>query len=62
MKGFEVKFNVYANTQEEADLASGAIKQFISEMAQKGVAVTAEKVSRAINKWKGSPFVINYFR
>lgn len=62
MKGFEVKFNVYANTQEEADLASGAIKQFISEMAQKGVAVTAEKVSHAINKWKGSPFVINYFR
>ena len=62
MQGFEIKFNVYAETQGEADLASEAIKQFISSMAQKGIAVTANKVSGAIQKWKDNYFVTNYFR
>ena len=62
MKGFEVKFNVYANTQAEADLASDAIKQFISEQAQKGVAVTAEKLTDAVRRWKDNFLVTNYFR
>ena len=62
MQGYEVKFNVYANSQEEADRMTEAAKGFITEMAQKGVAVTAEKLSHAISKWKDSYFVINYFR
>ena len=62
MQGFEVKFNVYAETQAEADLASDAIKAFISEMAQKGIAVTANKMTDAVKKWKDNYFVTNYFR
>ena len=62
MQGFEVKFNVYAETQGEADLASEAIKAFISEMAQKGIAVTANKLTEAVRKWKGNYFVSNYFK
>ena len=62
MQGFEVKFNVYANTQEEADLASASIKQFISGLAEQGVAITAERIARAANKWKNNYFVINYFK
>ena len=62
MQGFEIKFNVYAETQAEADLASEAIKQFISSMAQKGIAVTANKLTDGIRKWKDNYFVTNYFK
>ena len=62
MQGFEVKFNVYANSQEEADRASAIIKQFITEQAQKGVAVTATRIADAVEKWKGNYFVTNYFK
>lgn len=62
MGGYEVKFNVYANSQEEADAASAAIKAFISEKARAGVAVTATKLTQAVEKWKDNYFVTNYFR
>ena len=62
MKGYEVRFNVYASSQEEADTATETIKAFISEMAREGVAVTAEKIASAVNKWKNNVFVINYFK
>lgn len=65
MKGYEVKFNIYANSQEEADQAAQAIKAFISEHAKCGRAVTANKVAAAISKWKDNVLVrnriINYF-
>lgn len=65
MKGYEVKFNIYANNQEEADMATQAIKAFISEHAKQGRAVTAKKVADAIGKWKNNVLVrnriINYF-
>ena len=62
MQGYEVKFNVYANSQEEADFASTLIKQFITEQAQKGVAVTATRIAEAVEKWRNSFFVTNYFK
>ena len=62
MQGFEVKFNVYANSQEEADRASAIIKHFITEQAQSGVAVTANRIAEAVEKWKGNYFVTNYFK
>ena len=62
MKGFEVKFNVYAESQKEADSASDAVKAFVTEMANKVVAVTAQKIAGAVNKWKDNFFVINYFK
>ena len=62
MKGFPVKFNVYAETQKEADAASEAIKSFISAQAEKGVAVTATKLAEAVQRWKDNYFVISYFK
>lgn len=65
MKGFEVKFNIYANSQEEANETSQTIKDFIAENAKNQVAITANKVSKAIKNWKSNVFVknhiINYF-
>ena len=62
MGGYEVKFNVYANSQEEADRASEAVKAFISEKARLGVAVTADRIVSAISKYKDNYFVTNYFK
>lgn len=62
MQGYEIKFNVYANSQEEADRASALIKQFITDQAQKGVAVTATRIAEAVEKWKGSYFVSSFFK
>jgi len=65
MRGYEVKFNIYANSQQEADMATKAIKEFITEHARSGRAVTASKVAAAISKWKDNVLVrnriINYF-
>lgn len=59
MKGYEVKFNIYANSQNEADVVSSAIKGFINENARMGIAVTAEKITDAIQKWGNNPFIKN---
>ncbi len=62
MGGYEVRFNVYANSQEEADRATDAIKAFIGAKAQQGIAVTAEKITAAVNKYKDNYFVSSYFK
>ena len=62
MEGHEIRFNVYADTQEEADFASSLIKQFITDLARKGIAVTANRIAEAVNKWKDSFIVTNFFK
>ena len=62
MQGFEIRFNVYANGQDEADCATAEIKQFISEMAVQGKAVTATKIADAVKRYKNNYFVTNYFK
>ena len=62
MGGFEVRFNVYADSQEEADRASEAVKAFISEKARIGIAVTANRITDAIGRFKDSYLVTNYFK
>lgn len=62
MSGFEIKFNVYASSQEEADRATGAIKAFISSKASQGIAVTADRITAAIEKYRDNYFVTSYFK
>lgn len=59
MGGYEVKFNIYAESQAEADAVSQVVKAFISEHAQKGIAVTAAKVTEAVRRWGDNPIVRN---
>ena len=62
MSGFEIKFNVYADSKEEADRATEAIKAFIGAKAQQGVAVTANKIAEAVNRYKDNYFVTSFFK
>ena len=65
LKGYEIKFKVYAFSEEEARMAEKAIKEFINQHALMGRAVTGEKVAGAVSNWEKNPFVrsqiIKYF-
>ena len=62
MIGAKITFNVYANSQEEADNASKVLAEFVDNMAKQGVAVTAEKLTQAVQSWGNNPLVRNYFK
>ncbi len=62
MEGYPVQFNVYAESREEADAASSAIKAFIPSQAERGVAVTAAKLTEAVRKWGDNFLVTSYFK
>ena len=62
MKGFEIRFNVYAETQEEADRATTSLRTFVDDKARAGIAVTADKITRAIERWKDSHILNNYLK
>lgn len=61
MKGYEIKFNVFASSQEEADKAAEAIRRFVDDKARLGIPVTAEKIAVAVDNWKDNYFVNRYF-
>lgn len=62
MGGYEVRFNVYAETQAQADETARAIKDFIGDSARQGIAVTATRLTEAVRRWGGNPLVRNYFK
>ena len=59
LQGYEVKFNLYAEDESEADEARIAIVNFIRQHAQHGRAVTARKVADAVNGWERNPIIKN---
>ena len=59
MQGYEVKFNIFANSQEEADAVSKAFGEFVNDNARRGVAVSANKILEAFARWGGNAFVRN---
>jgi hypothetical protein len=66
MQGYKVSFNVFAESQEEADRVSRLLGSFVNDCASRGVAVTATKINAAVSKWGGNAFIRdrinNYFR
>jgi hypothetical protein len=59
MNGYEIKFNIYADSPEEVEAARNAIIAFINQHAQHGRAVTARKITEAASSWDKNPFVRN---
>lgn len=59
MKGYEIKFNIYAENAEEVEQARQAIVSFINQHAQQGRAVSATKIAQAIGNWEKNIFVRN---
>lgn len=59
MNGYEIKFNIYADSPEEVEAARMSIVSFINQHAQHGRAVTARKITEAVSRWDKNPFVKN---
>lgn len=57
MQGYEIKFNIYAEDEQEAAMAREAIVRFINAHAQHGRAVTGRKIADAVSRWDKNPFI-----
>lgn len=58
-KVVNISFNVWANNEEEAKTLHDAICGFIDWFGQRGVKVTASKLTQAINNWQNNTIVKN---
>lgn len=54
-----ISFNVWANNEEEGARLKQAICDFIDWFGQKGIKVTASKLTNAIDNWQVNPLVRN---
>lgn len=62
----KISFNIYADSDEEAEKGRKAIIQFINIMGQNGARVSGEKISEAVSRLSSTPFIttqiINFFK
>jgi hypothetical protein len=66
MEGYKVSFNIFAESQEQADETSRQLGAFVDGCAAKGVAVSAGRILPLLRQIETSPFLqarlINYLR
>lgn len=55
----KIAFNIYAETDEEAEKGRKAIIQFINIMGQHGAKVTGNKIAEAVNRLNDNQFILN---
>ena len=53
----QISFNIYADSEEEAEKGRKAIIQFINIMGQHGAMVSGDKIAEAVSKLSSSPFI-----
>ena len=54
-----ISFNIYADSDEEAQALKGAIVEFINWFGKRGVKVKANAVAKAINGWESNALIRN---
>ena len=52
-----ISFDIYANSDEEAEKGRKAIILFINIMRQQGAAVSGNKIAEAVRRLNESPFI-----
>jgi hypothetical protein len=57
MQVYEIKLPIYAESQHEAEAARQALRQFVADHRQRGIPVTAAKVSKALTNLMSNPFI-----
>jgi hypothetical protein len=53
----KIAFNIYANSDEEAERGRNAIVQFINIMGQHGAKVSGNKLAEAVSKLGNNSFI-----
>ncbi len=62
MKPYKIEIYIYAENEDQIKEAQKAAYDFVSENYNRGVIVTAVKVSEALKKFKDNFFVTNYLK
>lgn len=59
---YEIKFKLYAESQAEADALQTELLTFVRDKREQGIAVTANKLIRALQQFRANVFVNNYLK
>ena len=59
MQGFPITFNIYANDAQEVETLRFVITEFIRKHAEEGRAVSAKKLTEAIQNCENNPIIRN---
>jgi hypothetical protein len=62
MKAYQVKFYVYADSQQQADQLEQTLYAFVDAQRGKGVAVTADRLAAALRKYGDNYFVTQFLK
>lgn len=57
IKPYNIDFQIYARSEQEAERGRQALIQFIGIMKGMDIAVTGEKLVQAVGKLNSSPFI-----
>lgn len=62
MKPFKIELYVYAESAEEAAKVQQSAIQFVKQKYNSGILITAEKLIKAIERFKDSYVINQYFK
>jgi hypothetical protein len=62
MKPIKVSFYVYVDDDSEATELAKSLHDFVEDKRRIGIAVTAKKLTEALNKFKNNFFVNNFLK
>ena len=59
MNVYPITVKIYAEDEQEAQLAQQALGQFVNDMGTLGIPVTGSKIAEAVPKWNKNILVKN---
>jgi hypothetical protein len=62
LRVYEIKFKLYAESQAEADALQTELMEFVNDKREQRIAVTANKLIKALRQFRDSIFVNNYLK
>lgn len=62
MKAYKIDMWVYAESQAEANALQIELLAFVQQKREQGIAVTAEKLIKALQSFKNNIYLTNYLR
>ena len=62
LQHYKIDLFVYAESDSEALALEQALKRFVNEQRERGVAVTASKLNTLLDRYGSNPLITNFLR
>lgn len=62
LQPYKIDLYVYAENAEQATALQNALKAFVNEKREQGVAVTANVLNGALQRFKNNPLLFNFLK